>query len=138
LQKYLITGLGNFKKCYESTRHNIGFEVVKKLADNKGAVFSEKSKMKGLVASFSFAGGKVYLLMPLTFMNNSGISVRLMVEFHNIPLENVLITVDDIAVDFGSTRMRLEGGSGGHNGLKSVEEHLHTQNYAQTPYWYWR
>jgi PTH1 family peptidyl-tRNA hydrolase len=131
LQKYLIAGLGNFEKRYEDTRHNIGFEVVKKLAHKKGATFSEKPKVKGLVASFSFDGGKVYLLMPLTYMNDSGVSVRSMVDFHKIPLENVLIIVDDIAIDFGKTRMRLGSGSGGHNGLKSIEEHLQTKNYAR-------
>lgn len=130
-QKYLIAGLGNCEKRYENTRHNIGFEAVKKLAAKQGVSFSEKPKVRGLVASFSFDGGKVYLLMPLTYMNDSGASLRLMVEFHKIPLQNVLIIVDDIAVDFGKTRMRLEGGSGGHNGLKSIEEHFHTKNYSR-------
>jgi len=131
LQKYLIAGLGNFEKRYDHTRHNIGFEAVKELARKHGATFSEKPKVKGLIASFSFDGGKAYLLMPLTYMNDSGISIRLAIEFYNIPLENVLIIVDDIDTEFGKTRMRISSGTGGHNGLKSIEQHLHTKDYAR-------
>lgn len=131
LRKYLIAGLGNFEKRYENTRHNIGFEAVKKLAEKHGVTFSEKPKVRGLVASFSFSGGKVYLLMPLTYMNDSGISIRLAIEFYDIPLSNVLVIVDDIATDFGKTRMRTGSGTGGHNGLKSIELHLHTKDYAR-------
>ena len=87
----MVAGLGNPEKRYEGTRHNIGFEVVKKLASVHQVSFCEKKKLKGLVASYNAEKEKVYLLMPLTYMNESGVSVSLAIEFYQVPLANILI-----------------------------------------------
>lgn len=131
LQKYLIAGLGNPEKRYEKTRHNIGFEVVKHLASKHNIEFTEKKKVRGLMSSFSTDKEKIYLLMPLTYMNDSGISVRLAADFYEIPLANILIIVDDVAIDLGEFRIKTGSGTGGHNGLKSVEQHLRTNDYPR-------
>jgi len=131
LRKYLIAGLGNPDKRFEKTRHNIGFEVVKNIGMQHGVTFSEKKKIRGTMGSYTTDKEKVYLLMPLTYMNDSGISIRLAVEFFEIPLANILIIVDDVAIDLGQFRIKSEGGTGGHNGLKSVELHLGTVEYPR-------
>lgn len=131
LQKYLIAGLGNPEKRYDNTRHNIGFEVVKDIAAKHKSEFIEKKKVRGLMSSFSTDKEKVYLLMPLTYMNDSGISVRMAVDFYEIPLANILVIVDDVAIDLGEFRLKTASGSGGHNGLKSVAQHLGTNEYSR-------
>lgn len=130
-QKYLIVGLGNFDSCYDNTRHNMGFEVIKYLAKRHQAEFSKKVRLKGLVASYCQEDKKIYLLMPLTYMNESGVSVALTISFYQIPIVNILVVVDDIAIDLGQFRLKSDSGTGGHNGLKSIEQHLNTDAYAR-------
>jgi len=131
VEVYLIVGLGNPGKAYEKTRHNIGFETVKLLAEMWGVAFSRQSKLKSYVAQKKSEERTIFLLMPDTYMNNSGIAVRAAMDYYKVPLENILIVVDDVAIDFAEFRLRKDSGTGGHNGLKSIEEHLNTDAYAR-------
>lgn len=127
--KYLIVGLGNIGAEYHDTRHNIGFKVVDALAEKVGATFA--TDRYGAVAEFRHRGHIVTLLKPSTYMNLSGKAVRYWLEATRTPMENLLIIVDDIALPFGSLRMRMKGSDGGHNGLKSINELLSTDGYAR-------
>lgn len=127
--KYLIVGLGNIGAEYAETRHNIGFKVLDALAGASDAVFTVGRY--GAVAEVRHKGRTLVLLKPSTYMNLSGKAVRYWVDAERIPLENVLVVVDDIALPFGTLRMRAKGSAGGHNGLKSIAELLGTEDYAR-------
>ncbi len=127
----LIVGLGNPGSRYTLTRHNLGFSLLASFGEEHQWTFAKSDQFKGKIASGMIHDVKVYLLMPSTFMNNSGLAVRKCVDYFNIPPENLLVIADDINIDFGRLRLREQGSDGGHNGLKSVEEHLHTQDYAR-------
>lgn len=127
--KYLIVGLGNPGKEYEDTRHNIGFNVLDAIAQKRETSF-EVSRL-GDVASIRFKGRPIVLLKPSTFMNLSGKAVRYWMESEKIPIDRVLIITDDLAMPFGSLRLRGKGGAGGHNGLSDIEEILQTPKYAR-------
>lgn len=113
----LVVGLGNPGKRYERTRHNVGFRVVELLAQRHGLP-PWRSKFGGLVTDF--AEMRAFLLMPQTFMNDSGESVGAAASFYKIPTERVLVVCDDINLPFGRLRFRRNGSDGGHNGLKSI------------------
>ena len=130
-EKYLIVGLGNPGKAYERTRHNIGFAAVKKFASKYQLEFRNQLKFKGRVAEGRIGETPVVILMPLTFMNLSGEAVALLMSYLQIELSRLLIVVDDVDLDVGQLRMRINSGAGTHNGLKSVEEHLQTNRYAR-------
>jgi len=127
--KYLIVGLGNKGEEYTETRHNVGFKVVEKIAEQIEAPF--KSSNFGLLAEGKYKGRKVLLLKPDTYMNLSGNAVRFWMQKENIPAENVLIITDDLALPFGTLRMKMKGSHGGHNGLRNIEEVLNTGQYAR-------
>lgn len=127
--KYLIVGLGNKGEEYTETRHNVGFKVVEKIAEQIEAPF--KSSNFGLLAEGKYKGRKVLLLKPDTYMNLSGNAVRFWIQKENIPAENVLIITDDLALPFGTLRMKMKGSHGGHNGLRNIEEILNTGQYAR-------
>jgi peptidyl-tRNA hydrolase, PTH1 family len=127
--KYLIVGLGNMHPDYDDTRHNIGFEVVDALAHQNEGKF--KNDTLGDLCLIKHKGRFIHLLKPSTYMNLSGNSVRHWMLKHKIPLENVLIVVDDLNIDFGKLRMRAKGADGGHNGLKSIAEQLNTTKYPR-------
>lgn len=127
--KYLIVGLGNIGAEYAQTRHNIGFKVVDTLAGTMGGSFA--SDRYGAVTTFRHRGQEVFLLKPSTYMNLSGKAVRYWMQKERIPVENVFVVVDDIALPFGHLRIRKNGSDGGHNGLKSIAECLGGQNYAR-------
>jgi PTH1 family peptidyl-tRNA hydrolase len=127
--KYLITGLGNPGKEYENTRHNIGFKILDALADASNIVFSDRRY--GYVAEFSYKARTFILLKPTTYMNLSGKAVRYWLKEEKIPVENLLVLTDDLALPFGTLRLRGKGGSAGHNGLKSIEECLGRNDYAR-------
>ncbi len=127
----LIVGLGNPGKSYEKTRHNIGFAAVQELARKHGFVFQRQLKFKSSLAEGQIGSRRVLLQMPLTYMNLSGEAVALAMRFWKIDLKNLLVIVDDIAIGLGELRLKINSGSGGHNGLKSIEEHLQTQRYAR-------
>src|SRR5690554_5536427 len=127
--KYLIVGLGNPGSEYENTRHNIGFKVVEALAKETGESFSTARHAK--LALTKFKGRTLILIQPTTYMNLSGKAVQYYMQTEKIPLEKVLVIVDDLAIPFGKLRMKLKGSAGGHNGLKDIEAVLKTANYPR-------
>ena len=127
--KYLIVGLGNIGDEYRETRHNIGFMVLDALAKASNIVF--KDGRYGATTTLSVKGRQLILLKPSTYMNLSGNAVRYWMQQEKIPLENVLVVVDDLALPFGSLRLKGKGSDAGHNGLKHIAATLGTQNYAR-------
>lgn len=127
--KYLIVGLGNPGEKYANTRHNIGFKVLDYFLKDLDTPF-ESAKL-GNVAKVKFKGRTLVLLQPSTFMNLSGKAVNYWMQQEKIPLENVLIITDDIALPFGKLRMKGKGSDGGHNGLKDIIAVLNTNVYAR-------
>lgn len=127
--KYLIVGLGNIGDEYRETRHNIGFMVLDALAKASNIVF--KDGRYGAITTLSVKGRQLILLKPSTYMNLSGNAVRYWMQQEKIPLENVLVVVDDLALPFGSLRLKGKGSDAGHNGLKHIAATLGTQNYAR-------
>ena len=126
-KKYLIVGLGNIGLDHISTRHNIGFKVVEKMAELNGAVF--ETKKLGDLAKFRFKGRIFIILKPNTFMNLSGKAVKYWLEKEIIPQENLLVITDDLNLPFGSLRLKMKGSDGGHNGLKDIQDKLNTSQY---------
>ena len=127
--KYLITGLGNIGAEYAGTRHNIGFRVVNKLVDEAGVRFTEERY--GAIARLRVKNCELVVLKPNTFMNLSGNAVRYWLQKENIAVENLLVVVDDLALPFGTLRLKPQGSDAGHNGLKNIAQMLGTQNYAR-------
>lgn len=127
--KYLIAGLGNIGPEYELTRHNIGFLTVDQLADKNGTDFA--INRLAYTADFNYKGKSIHLIKPTTYMNLSGRAVSYWMKDLKIPMENVLVITDDIALPYGKLRMRPKGSYGGHNGLKSIEETLGIQEFAR-------
>jgi PTH1 family peptidyl-tRNA hydrolase len=127
--KFLIVGLGNIGQDYKGTRHNIGFETIDRLC------FLTQTEMKvdklGELGLLKHKGKQIYLLKPSTYMNLSGKAVRYWLEQLKIPVENCLIVVDELQLDFGKQRLRPKGSDGGHNGLKSINDCLNTQQYPR-------
>ena len=127
--KYLVVGLGNIGSEYANTRHNIGFKIVEKIAEDEKAAFSLDKQ--AFVTEVSFKGRTVILIKPTTYMNISGKALSYWMQKEKIALENILIVVDDLALPFGTIRMKKKGSDGGHNGLKSIQEYLGHENYAR-------
>ncbi len=127
--KYLIVGLGNMGADYDNTRHNIGFAVVDTLAQEFDVKFKDDNL--GDLAEFRHKGRTFILLKPSTYMNRSGKAVRYWLQKSKVSLENLLVILDDVNLDFGSQRLRGKGSAGGHNGLKDIEEMLGNSNYAR-------
>ncbi|MDR2627517.1 MAG: aminoacyl-tRNA hydrolase, partial [Dysgonamonadaceae bacterium] len=125
--KYLIAGLGNIGVEYRDTRHNIGFMILDALAEASNIVFDDRRY--GAIAEMKLKGKSVFLLKPSTYMNLSGNAVRYWMQKEKIPLENLLVTVDDLALPFGSLRLKTRGSDAGHNGLKHIQATLGTQAY---------
>jgi PTH1 family peptidyl-tRNA hydrolase len=127
--KYLIIGLGNPGYKYEETRHNIGFKVVEAFAKECDTSFEVKKL--GELAQAKYKGRQILLLKPNTFMNLSGKAVNYWMQTEKIPLENILVITDDLALPFGKLRMKGKGSSGGHNGLKDIQAVLNSTEYAR-------
>ena len=126
---YLVAGLGNIGDEYAGTRHNIGFMVLDAWAQASNAVF--KTGRYGATAEVSFKGRKFVLLKPSTYMNLSGKAVNYYLQTLKIPRENLMVVVDDLALPFGTIRMRKRGSAGGHNGLKNIDLCLASDDYAR-------
>lgn len=124
----LIVGLGNPGREYVNTRHNVGFMVIDEIAKFLNVEFN-KNKFSGNYAEASYEGEKYILLKPGKYMNLSGEVVRDFVNFYKINIEDILIIYDDLDTEIGTYRLRYQGGSGGHNGIKNIELHLHTKIY---------
>lgn len=127
---YLIVGLGNPEQDYSKTRHNMGFNTVNKLA-KEYEIDINKSKFKGLYGTGTIEGEKVIILKPQTFMNLSGESIRETIDFYKINIEDIIVVYDDIDVEPGTIKIRKKGGPGSHNGMKSVVEHLNTEEFSR-------
>lgn len=127
--KYLIVGLGNIGSEYENTRHNIGFRVLDALAKASNLIFSDGRY--GATCEMKIKGRTLVLLKPSTYMNLSGNAVRFWLQKENIPIENLLVVVDDLALPFGTLRLKPRGSDAGHNGLKHIQQILGTDNYAR-------
>jgi peptidyl-tRNA hydrolase, PTH1 family len=124
----LIVGLGNPGRQYEQTRHNIGFEVIDELSDQFGIPLNQ-SKLKGFYGVGLYKGEKVLLLKPLTYMNLSGESIRAVMDYYHIDMDDLLVIYDDLDLPVGKIRLRQKGSAGGHNGIKSTITHLGTQQF---------
>jgi PTH1 family peptidyl-tRNA hydrolase len=127
----VVVGIGNPGAKYAFNRHNLGFMVVDRLAEMLGVTFKEEPRFHALSAKGTVAGEALYLLKPTTYVNESGVALRRMIDYYKIPTEGVIIVVDDIALPLGAMRLKEKGGAGGHNGLKSVATHLGTQQYIR-------
>ncbi len=127
----VIVGLGNPGKEYEYSRHNLGFQVVRHLANEFHLKFGKESYCEGLIAKGEISQRDCMLLMPATFMNHSGLAVKQIVNRNSIDLDKILVVCDDFNLDFGFLRLRRRGSDGGHNGLSSIIDHLGSQNFAR-------
>lgn len=121
-------GLGNPGTQYQDTRHNIGFMAIDAFAE-RWNITIKQNKCKALMGEGIVNGHKVYLLKPMTYMNLSGESVRAFMDFYKASIEDMVVVYDDLDTPFGSIRLRLQGSSGGHNGIKSIIQHTGTQQF---------
>jgi PTH1 family peptidyl-tRNA hydrolase len=127
--KYLIVGLGNIGEEYNQTRHNIGFEIIDAFAQEAGAsFFLDRLAHYALI---KYKGKQLHTIKPTTYMNLSGGAVRYWLQHLNIPKENMLVVLDDLALPFGTIRMKSKGSDAGHNGLKNINELLASQEYPR-------
>ena len=127
--KYLIVGLGNPGLKYAQTRHNIGFDILDRLAKESGSIFETERHADR--AEIKFKGRKLILIKPNTFMNLSGKAIQYWLQKEKIPISNLLVISDDLALPFGTLRLKGKGSAGGHNGLKDTEEVLKTSVYSR-------
>ena len=126
----LVFGLGNPGKEYERTRHNVGFQILDVLARRYGVSFSSH-KYKALAAGVRIGDERVLLVKPITFMNLSGEAVAPIVHFYKVPLTEILVVYDDLDLPLGVLRLRPKGGAGGHKGLKSIIQHLGSNEFPR-------
>ncbi|MBQ2893056.1 MAG: aminoacyl-tRNA hydrolase [Oscillospiraceae bacterium] len=129
-ESWLIVGLGNPGKDYERTRHNAGFRALDLLSAKLGCKV-DKGKFQGLYGQTAYAGKKLYLLKPLTYMNLSGRSVLQLSAYYKIPPQRIIVLFDDISLEPGRLRIRAEGSAGGHNGIKSIIAELGSQDFPR-------
>ncbi len=127
---HLVVGLGNPGEKYTKTRHNIGFMTLDYLSE-KMNVKINRAKFKALVGEGEISEKKVLFMKPQTFMNNSGEAVKEAVEFYKISVENVIVIYDDISLQPGKMRIRKKGSDGGHNGIKSIINHLNSSEFPR-------
>lgn len=127
----LIVGLGNIGGKYVFTRHNAGFMLIDSIAINNNLSFRENSRLKSLMTNLRNGVDDYLLIKPTTFMNLSGEAVRAVMDYYKIPVEDVLIVYDDLSLEIGKIRFRANGSDGGHNGIKSVIQHLGTKDVAR-------
>jgi len=131
MKKVLIVGLGNPGSAYEATRHNIGHVIMRALAKDLGWAWKKDSHVKGEYATGQKDQKEVTLLVPTTFMNNSGLAVNRMMQILQIGSTDLLVIADDVYIPFGQFRLREKGSSGGHNGVKSVIDHILTDDFQR-------
>ncbi len=129
--KRLIIGLGNPGQEYEKNRHNLGFRVVQALARKENVSFVKEKSFPAHYGRKNSELFELHYLLPLTFMNDSGMAMKRCMEYFKVSVQNVLIIADDVALPYGTLRLRPNGTSGGHNGLKSVEDWLGSNRYSR-------
>ena len=127
----LVVGLGNKGREYENTRHNMGFMLVDRYLQYKNITDKFKEKFNAMYIETTINNEKVIFIKPMTYMNNSGIAVRAFVDFYKLNSEDILVISDDLDLDLGKFRLRRNGSSGGHNGLKSIISHLGTDGFKR-------
>lgn len=127
----LIAGLGNPGKRYEYTRHNIGALVIKAFVQRYSRALTREEKLKALATHFCVEETLLHLVVPTTYMNESGIAIRRYLSYYRLTVADLVVVVDDVALPFGSLRLRQGGSAGGHNGLKSIEGELSSREYAR-------
>ncbi|MEB3172490.1 MAG: aminoacyl-tRNA hydrolase [Cyanobacteriota bacterium] len=127
----LVVGLGNPGDQYRNTRHNVGFMALERLAAGAGQPFRNQAKLHGLLAEVGQGDQRLRLLMPQTFMNDSGRSIRAALDWFGLAPQQLLVVVDDMDLPLGKLRLRASGSAGGHNGLRSTISHLGTQDFAR-------
>lgn len=127
---HLVVGLGNPGREYQNSRHNIGFMLVSRLADRLDTAFT-RMQSRALVTKTSYAGCRIILAKPQTFMNLSGQAVSSLVKFYKIELENLLVVYDDVDLSYGRIRIRPSGGSGGQKGMQSIISQLGTEDFPR-------
>jgi len=127
----LLVGLGNPGDKYAGTRHNVGFMALERLAAQAGSSFKQQGKLHGLLAEVGSGPQRLRLLMPQTFMNDSGRSIRAALDWFGLEPEQMLVLVDDMDLPLGRLRLRSSGGAGGHNGLRSTIAHLGGQDFPR-------
>jgi PTH1 family peptidyl-tRNA hydrolase len=131
LDLQLLVGLGNPGSRYAETRHNVGFMVLERMAAHSGVPFRSQPKLHGLLAELGTGPARLRLLMPQTFMNESGRAIRAALDWYRLVPGQLLVVVDDMDLPFGRLRLRAAGSAGGHNGLRSTIQHLGTQEFAR-------
>jgi PTH1 family peptidyl-tRNA hydrolase len=131
LDLQLLVGLGNPGSRYAETRHNVGFMVLERMAARSGVPFRSQPKLHGLLAELVTGPARLRLLMPQTFMNESGRAIRAALDWYRLVPGQLLVVVDDMDLPFGRLRLRAAGSAGGHNGLRSTIQHLGTQEFAR-------
>lgn len=127
---YLIVGLGNPEPEYSKTRHNMGFDVINKLA-KKYEIELSRTNFNAIFGNGIIEGEKVILIKPQTFMNSSGEAVQKYAHFYKVPPENIMVIYDDMDTEIGRIRVRAKGGAGSHNGMKSMINELQTENFPR-------
>ena len=127
----LLVGLGNPGEKYAGTRHNVGFMALERLAAQAGAAFKQQGKLHGVLAEVGVGSQRLRLLMPQTYMNDSGRSIRAALAWFGLEPERMLVLVDDMDLPLGRLRLRCSGGAGGHNGLRSTIAHLGGQEFPR-------
>ena len=127
----LIVGLGNPGKEYENTRHNMGYLFIDYYLNKKGIQLEWKEKFNGIYLDTVIGGEKIIFMKPLTYMNLSGEAVRKYLDYFKIDVSDLLVVVDDLDLGVGNYKIKNNGSSGGHNGLKNIELHIGTQNYKR-------
>ena len=127
----LVVGLGNKGREYENTRHNMGFMLVDRYLQYKNITDKFKEKFNAMYIETTINNEKVIFIKPMTYMNNSGIAVRAFIDFYKLNSEDILVISDDLDLDLGKFRLRRNGSSGGHNGLKSIISHLGTDGFKR-------
>lgn len=127
----MLVGLGNTGPRYDNTRHNIGFALVDEFTNRNGSSFSTEKRFHADVAKVHLSDQTIYVVKPRTFMNNSGLAVKAVQKYYDLPTSALLVVTDDISLGVGRIRLRAKGSAGGHNGLKSVQKSIGTMEYAR-------
>lgn len=127
---YVVIGLGNPGREYEATRHNVGFDTIELLA-RRNNINVNKIKFKSVLGEGQIGKEKVILMKPQTYMNNSGMAVYDILNFYKIPIENIIVIVDDIDIEFGTVRIKAKGSAGTHNGMRSIIYQIQKDNFPR-------
>lgn len=128
----VVVGMRNPGADYEGTRHNVGWEVVARVVERSGGDFSRgPSRLRALTAKLGVGDDATLFVAPTTYMNQSGQAVRATLDYYRLDLTDMLVVHDDIDLDFGRLRLQVAGGSGGHNGVRSLEQHLGTNDFSR-------